>query len=100
MIRLPLRAKPFSHFLSQKLYNKSYFEAARSLRNRSILDVCEDSENEADAERALLYNFYLFLNCTNNICRKPIARACAANDFAQLVKISEHLFSLRAALHY
>ena len=58
MIRLPLRAKPSSHFLSQKLYNKSYFEAARSLRNRSILDVCEDSENEADAERALLYNFY------------------------------------------
>ena len=58
MIRLPLRAKPSSHFLSQKFYNKSYFEAARSLRNRSILDVCEDSENEADAERALLDNFY------------------------------------------
>ena len=70
MIRLPLRAKPFSHFLSQKLYNKSYFEAARSLRNRSILDVCEDSENEADAERALLDNFYFIFELYEQYLRQ------------------------------
>ena len=45
---------------TKNLYNKSYFEAARSLRNRSILGVCEDFEDEADAERALLYRFFLW----------------------------------------
>ena len=44
--------------LAKKLYNKSYFEAARSLGKRSMLDVCEHSPNEADAERALLYSFF------------------------------------------
>ena len=42
-----------------KLYNKSYFEAARRLRNRSLLDVNEDFSGKADAERALLDSFYL-----------------------------------------
>ena len=43
-----------------KLYNKSYFEAARSARNRSLLDVNEDFERKADAKRALLGNFTIF----------------------------------------
>ena len=43
---------------SKKAYSKSYFEAARSLTNRSILSVCEDLANKADAKRALLYAFY------------------------------------------
>ena len=37
------------------LQRLSYFEAARSLANRSILDVCEDLANKADAKRANLY---------------------------------------------
>ena len=47
---------PFVIF--EKFYNKSYFEAARRPRNRSLLDVNEDSEVKADAERALLESFY------------------------------------------
>ena len=46
------------HLKLEKAYNKSYFEAARSLTNRSILSVCEDLANKADAKRALLYDFY------------------------------------------
>ena len=42
----------------KNLYNKSYFEAARSLGKRSILGVCEHFTNEADAERDLLDRFY------------------------------------------
>ena len=42
----------------KNLCNKSYFEAARSLGKRSILGVCEHFTNEADAERALLDEFY------------------------------------------
>ena len=42
----------------EKLYNKSYFEAGRSPRNRSILGVCEDFEDKPDAKRALLDSFY------------------------------------------
>ena len=42
---------------SQKSYNVVYFEAARSLTNRSILSVCEDLANKADAERATLDDF-------------------------------------------
>ena len=41
-----------------KLYNKSYFEAARRLRNRSLLDVNEDFSDKADAERALLDSLF------------------------------------------
>ena len=44
-------------FLLIKLYKLSYFEAARSLTNRSILCVCEDLANKADAKRACLGNF-------------------------------------------
>ena len=40
-----------------KFYNKSYFEAGRSPKNRSILGVCEDFEDKPDAKRALLENF-------------------------------------------
>ena len=36
------------------MYNKSYFEAARSPKNRSLLSVNEASEGKADAEKALL----------------------------------------------
>ena len=42
---------------AQKAYSKSYFEAARRLQIRSILCVCEDFADKADAERALLYAF-------------------------------------------
>ena len=38
--------------LVEKLYDASYFEAARSLRIRSILGVCEEFEDKADAKRA------------------------------------------------
>ena len=41
-----------------KLYNKSYFEAGRRPRNRSLLGANEDFEDEPDAKRALLGNFY------------------------------------------
>ena len=44
--------------LPEKLYKTSYFEDCRSSKNRSILCVCEDSENEQDAKRAVLGNFY------------------------------------------
>ena len=40
-----------------KFYNKSYFEAGRSPKNRSILGVCEDFEDKPNAKRALLENF-------------------------------------------
>jgi hypothetical protein len=43
--------------LAKKLYNKSYFEAGRSPRKRSILNVCEHSEDKPDAKRALLDGF-------------------------------------------
>ena len=45
-------------FFFEKLYNKSYFEAGRSPRNRSILGVCEDFEGKPDAKRALLDSFF------------------------------------------
>ena len=42
------------------------FQAARRLRNRSLLGVNEDFSDKADAERALLYSFLLisFAGCT------------------------------------
>ena len=40
-----------------KLYNKSYFEAARRLEKRSLLGVNEHFPDKADAERALLDSF-------------------------------------------
>ncbi len=43
---------------TKKAYSKSYFEAARRLQIRSILYVCEDFADKADAKRALLYTFY------------------------------------------
>jgi hypothetical protein len=46
-------------FFQKKLYNKSYFEAGRSLRSRSLLSANEDFEGEPDAERALLDGFLL-----------------------------------------
>ena len=45
-----------SHF--EKLYNKSYFEAGRSLKNHSLPSVNEDFEGEPDAKRALLDSFF------------------------------------------
>ena len=52
----------------QKLDNKSYFEAGRSPRKRSLLFVNEHFEGKPDAERALLYNFsfsyFIFFNCS------------------------------------
>ena len=41
----------------QNSYNKSYFEAARSPKKRSLLGVNEHFEGEADAKRALLDGF-------------------------------------------
>ena len=49
---------PFPFFL--ELYSKSYFEAGRRLKVRSILDVCEELEAKPDAKIALLGNFYSF----------------------------------------
>ena len=46
------------YLLTKKAYSKSYFEAARWLQIRSILYVCEDFADKADAKRALLYTFY------------------------------------------
>ena len=40
-----------------KLYNKSYFEAARRLEKRSLPVVNEHLPDKADAKRALLGNF-------------------------------------------
>ena len=40
-----------------KLYNKSYFQAARRLKKRSLLSVNEHFSDKADAERALLDGF-------------------------------------------
>ena len=48
------------YLLKSKLYNKSYFEAGRSPRKRSILGVCEHFEDKPDAEIALLGDFALF----------------------------------------
>ena len=48
--------------ISKKLYNKSYFEAGRYPKNRSLPSVNEDFEGEPDAKRALLYGFFLELN--------------------------------------
>ena len=45
--------QPFLFYALYKLYNKSYFEAHRSSRNRSLLSVNEDFENEQDVEIAL-----------------------------------------------
>ena len=42
---------------TKKLYNKSYFEAGRRPRKRSILSVCEHFEGKPDAKRALLDGF-------------------------------------------
>ena len=47
------------YLFTKKLYNKSYFEAARRPRKRSLLMVNEHFEGKADAKRALLYNFLL-----------------------------------------
>ena len=48
----------FQILSTEKLYKTSYFEDCRSSKSRSILCVCEDSENEQDAKRAVLGNFY------------------------------------------
>ena len=50
------RGYPFC--LIPNLYNKSYFEAARSLEKRSIVCLCEHFPDKADAKRALLDEFY------------------------------------------
>ena len=51
-----------------KVYNKSYFEAGRRPRNRSLLEANEDFEGKPDAKRALLgsfdYQFFLPLTIT------------------------------------
>jgi hypothetical protein len=43
--------------LCKNLYNKSYFEAARRLKKRSLLGVNEHFSDKADAKRALLDRF-------------------------------------------
>ena len=42
---------------NEKLYNKSYFEAGRSPRKRSLLEVNEHFEDKPDAKRAFLFGF-------------------------------------------
>ena len=44
---------------SKNAYHKSYFEAGRRARNRSILGVCEDFEVKPDTESALLGAFFI-----------------------------------------
>ena len=44
-------------FAFRNSYNKSYFEAARSPKKRSLLFVNEHFSGKADAERALLDGF-------------------------------------------
>ena len=62
--RLPINRKRVLTFVShpllliKKLYNKSYFEAGRRPRKRSLLDVNEHFEDKPDAERALLGSFF------------------------------------------
>ena len=46
--------KPY--LFTKKLYNKSYFEAARRPRKRSLLMVNEDFEDKANDKRALPLN--------------------------------------------
>ena len=43
--------------VTKKLYNKSYFEAGRSPRKRSLQVVNEHFEDKPDAKRALLDYF-------------------------------------------
>ena len=47
----------FSLQTTLKSYKARYFEAARRWENRSILCVCEDFHNKADAKRAALDDF-------------------------------------------
>ena len=51
----------------EKLYNKSYFEAGRRPRKRSLPSVNEHFENKPDAERALLYSFSVTFAQVNRI---------------------------------
>lgn len=44
---------------NRKSYNVGYFEDCRSSRNRSLLCVNEDFENEQDAKRATLDGFLI-----------------------------------------
>ena len=44
----------------KKLYNKSYFEAGRRPRKRSLPSVNEHFEGKPDAKRALLDSFFLY----------------------------------------
>ena len=53
-------------FYYRELYNKSYFEAGRRPRNRSIRIVCEDFEGKPDAKRALLGNFHYSSVCSSS----------------------------------
>ena len=58
-VRRYLRFVDVFFFLSfEKLYNKSYFEAGRRPRKRSLLFVNEHFEGKPDAERALLDSFF------------------------------------------
>ena len=74
---------------TKNLYNKSYFEAARSLGKRSILGVCEHFTNEADAERDLLDRFY-WKSCISN---KPTLSDTAVVMSPGIIKewLSTHL---------
>ena len=57
-VRRYLRFVDVFFFLSfEKLYNKSYFEAGRRPRKRSLLFVNEHFEGKPDAKRALLGSF-------------------------------------------
>ena len=51
-----------SYFVFKKLYNKSYFEAGRRPRKRSLHSVNEHFEVKPDAKRTLLDNFLKVVN--------------------------------------
>ncbi|MBQ3249052.1 MAG: hypothetical protein IJB03_05250 [Alistipes sp.] len=47
------------NLFSLNLYNKSYFEAARRMKKRSLLGVNEHFSDKADAKRALLDRLFI-----------------------------------------
>ena len=55
----------FSLQTTLKSYKARYFEAARRWENRSILCVCEDFHNKADAKRAALDDFIYSAFCAS-----------------------------------
>ena len=81
---------------TQNCYNKSYFEAGRRLRNRSIPSVCEDFENKPDAKRALLERFLEFRSEVEAYILKVLLRqgkciTCVGEEYIATVLVYGHI---------